>query len=149
MLNIENTDCVLLKGNQLLITMNRYEKDFKTKNGVVLFPKGMMKNYQTVKAIGGIVERQGDIHVGDIIHLNQGGFGKIAHEWESTEYKKMHKDFANDAVADVEALKDKMAMTYMFDELYIGGEMYALVFDQDIKCVLDPKKVKELEYAPC
>lgn len=147
MLLIEDPKKVKLKGNQLLITLNRYEKDFKTKNGLIVFPKGMMKNYQKVISIGGIVERTGDIHVGDTVFLNQGGFAKIAHEWESTEYKKAHKDFANDAVADVEALKDKMSMVYMFDELYIDGKMYALIYDQDVKCIIDDPK--ELEYAPC
>ena len=146
MLNIKRIEDIKLKGNQLLVTMNKYEKDFKTKSGLVVYLKGMMKYYQKVVAIGPVIQRLGEINVGDTVIFNSNAFAKIAHSWEEEEMKQQNKDLGNDKVTNVNAIKDKMSMIYQFDEIVIGGVTYALMYDQDIKCViLNPE---EYEYAP-
>ena len=146
MIEIKKPEQIKLRGNQLLITLNRYEDDFKTKNGVVVYKKGMMKYYQKVVAIGGVVDRMGEIKVGDTVILNSDSFFRISHTWEEEEIKQQNKDLGNDKVSNVNAVKDKLSMIYKFDEIDIDGKMYAFIYDSDIKCgVSNPE---ELEYAP-
>lgn len=146
MIEIKKPEQIKLKGNQLLITLNRYEDDFKTKNGVVVYKKGMMKYYQKVVAIGSVVDRMGEIKVGDTVILNANSFARIAHSWEEEEIKQQNKDLGNDKVSNVNAVKDKLSMIYKFDEIDIDGKMYAFIYDSDIKCGID--NPEELEYAP-
>ena len=145
MLNIKDVKSIRLRANQLLITMNRYDKDFKTKSGYIKFPKGMMKNYQEVVCISPMVERSGDVKVGDTIMLNPNGYARVYHEWQEEEMKKAHKDI-NDVETNIEAAKDKMAMLYSFDEVKVNGKTYAVIYDNDIKYIVDSPE--EFEYAP-
>lgn len=145
MLNIKSPESIRLKANQLLITMNRYTEDFKTKSGYIKFPKGMMKNYQKVVNISPMVERQGDIKVGETIMLNPNGYARVYHEWQEEEMRKAHKDI-NDVETNIEAAKDKMSLLYSFDEVVINGEKYAVIYDSDVKYIIP--NPEELEYAP-
>lgn len=144
MLNIKDVKSIRLRANQLMITLDRYESDFKTKSGYIKFPKGMMKNYQKVVNVSPMVERQGDIKVGDIIMLNPNGYARVFHQWEEEEMKKAHKDI-NDVETNVEAAKDKMSLIYSFDEVRVNGKLYAIIYDSDVKYIVD--NAEELEYA--
>ena len=146
MIEIKSPEQIKLKGNQLLVTLNRYEEDFKTKDGLVVYKKGMMKYYQKIVAIGGVVERMGEFKVGDTVIFNSESFARIAHTWEEEEDKQQNKDLMNDKISNVNAVKDKLSMIYQFNEIDIDGKIYAFVYDNDIKCGIN--NPIELEYAP-
>lgn len=146
MIDIKSPEQIKLRGNQILVTLNRYEEDYKNKSGVIVFLKGTMKYYQKIVAIGDVVKRMGEYEVGDTVIFKSDAFARLAHSWEEEEVKQQNKDMMNDKVSNINAVKDKMSMIYKFNEIEIGGKLYAFMYDTDIMCgIKDPI---ELEYAP-
>lgn len=115
----------------VITTANLYEEDV-VQSGIVVTPKGTLKNYQTVLAIGGSVR---DIKVGDLVSINPMRFA-------------VRKRNDNSLVNDIETTNP--VLRYEFDIRELNDEPVLLLQDRDIEFIVEeyeemaPEKVSVL-----
>ena len=89
--------------NNILTTMNRYEKD-EFENGIIMYKKGDLKEYQTVLEVGPIVK---GINKGDKVMINPIRYAKKKHQEGSLK----------DGI-----ITDNPVVKYEFNVINVNGE---------------------------
>lgn len=104
----------------IVTTMEVYDQDIVSK-GLIDGNKrqGMLKEYQTVLAVGSSVR---DIKEGDLVCINPSRFAVRKHEAGSL------KD---------NVIADNPVVTYNFDVIEIGGKQCLLLQDRDINFIIE------------
>lgn len=111
--------------NRIITTMNIYEDDVY-EGGILVKPKGTLKEYQTVVAIGTTVTH---IKEGDEVCINPVRYGVLKHQDGSLK----------DGV-----ISDNPIIHYNFNTVILNDEMHLLLYDTDIEFViLEKEDVKE------
>lgn len=112
--------------NHLVTTMDKYEDDM-TQNGVIFDrskSKGAIKEYQKVIAVGSAVR---DIKVGDMVCINPTRYAQVKH----------NKGGLKDGV-----ITDNVVVGYNFNVVDIEDKSYLLLYDQDIRYVVEDYEEK-------
>ena len=109
----------------LITTMDKYEEEIKTANGLVDTTKqvGGLKEYQKVLAIGDSVR---GIKVGDLVCVNPSRFAVRKHQAGSLK----------DGI-----VSDNPITTYNFDVIEMDGEQCLLLQDRDIDFIIEDYEV--------
>lgn len=104
----------------IVTTMEVYDQDIIS-NGLIDGNKrqGMLKEYQTVLAVGSSVR---DIKEGDLVCINPSRFAVRKHEAGSL------KD---------NVITDNPVVTYNFDVIEVGGKQCLLLQDRDINFIIE------------
>ena len=104
----------------IVTTMDTYDQDIIS-NGLIDGNKrqGMLKEYQTVLAVGSSVR---DIKEGDLVCINPSRFAVRKHEAGSL------KD---------NVITDNPVVTYNFDVIEVGGKQCLLLQDRDINFIIE------------
>lgn len=116
----------------IVTTMDTYDQDIIS-NGLIDGNKrqGMLKEYQTVLAVGSSVR---DIKEGDLVYINPSRFAVRKHEAGSL------KD---------NVITDNPVVTYNFDVIEIGGKQCLLLQDRDINFIIEEyEEVPEVVTSP-
>ena len=108
---------VKLLANYVLVTKREYD-GVEKENGVVI-PKGNLKEYQEVIAIGPMVR---SIQVGDLVCVNPKRYA-------------VYKYKPNSIKGDIEEMQK--VVSYNFNIIKLEGEDYMLITDQDIDFVIE------------
>jgi co-chaperonin GroES (HSP10) len=114
MLNIKK---IKLLGNYILTTKNEY--DGKTTENGVIIPKGNLKEYQQVVAVGPTVRT---ISVGDLVSVNPKNYAVF-------KYKK------GSLKGDIEDMQQ--VKSYNFNVVKMDKVDYLLLTDQDIDFIIE------------
>lgn len=109
--------------NNILTTMNKYEKD-EFENGIIMYKKGDLKEYQTVLEVGPIVK---GINKGDKVMINPIRYAKKKHQEGSLK----------DGI-----ITDNPVVKYEFNVINVNGESCLLLYDQDIMYVFEGEEVE-------
>ena len=109
--------------NNILTTMNRYEKD-EFENGIIMYKKGDLKEYQTVLEVGPIVK---GINKGDKVMINPIRYAKKKHQEGSLK----------DGI-----VTDNPIVKYEFNVIKVNGENCLLLYDQDIMYIFEGEEVE-------
>lgn len=110
----------------VLTTLDFYEDDYVV-NGVIAAPKGTLKLYQRVVAIGDNVR---NVKEGDLVLLN------------FANYKQ--RKFRDDSIkGDIEKMED--VEIYDFPKLIIDGNLYGKFQDRDIEGVIEDYEEIEVQ----
>ena len=115
--------------NNILTTMNRYEKD-EFENGIIMYKKGDLKEYQTVLEVGPIVK---GINKGDKVMINPIRYAKKKHQEGSLK----------DGI-----ITDNLVVKYEFNVINVNGEPCLLLYDQDIMYVFEGEEIESKEQKP-
>lgn len=109
----------------LITTMDKYEEEVKTADGLVDTTKqvGGLKEYQKVLAIGDSVR---GIKVGDLVCVNPARFAVRKHQAGSLK----------DGI-----VTDNPVTTYNFDVIEMDGEQCLLLQDRDIDFIIEDYEV--------
>ena len=109
----------------LITTMDKYEEEVKTADGLVDANKqiGGLKEYQKVLAIGDSVR---GIKVGDLVCVNPARFAVRKHQAGSLK----------DGI-----VTDNPVTTYNFDVIEMDGEQCLLLQDRDIDFIIEDYEV--------
>ena len=109
----------------LITTMDKYEEEIKTADGLVDTTKqvGGLKEYQKVLAIGDSVR---GIKVGDLVCVNPSRFA----------VRKHHAGSLKDGI-----VSDNPITTYNFDVIEMDGEQCLLLQDRDIDFIIEDYEV--------
>ena len=109
----------------LITTMDKYEEEIKTADGLVDANKqiGGLKEYQKVLAIGDSVR---GIKVGDLVCVNPARFAVRKHQAGSLK----------DGI-----VTDNPVTTYNFDVIEMDGEQCLLLQDRDIDFIIEDYEV--------
>jgi hypothetical protein len=109
----------------LITTMDKYEEEIKTADGLVDTTKqlGGLKEYQKVLAIGDSVR---GIKVGDLVCVNPSRFAVRKHQAGSLK----------DGI-----VSDNPITTYNFDVIEMDGEQCLLLQDRDIDFIIEDYEV--------
>ena len=109
----------------LITTMDKYEEEIKTADGLVDTTKqvGGLKEYQKVLAIGDSVR---GIKVGDLVCVNPSRFAVRKHQAGSLK----------DGI-----VSDNPITTYNFDIIEMDGEQCLLLQDRDIDFIIEDYEV--------
>ena len=110
--------------NNILTTMNKYEKD-NYENGVIVNSKGDLKEYQTVLAVGSTVR---SVEVGDKVMINPTRYAKYKHKEGSLK----------DGV-----VTDNPVIGYQFKTVKVNNEECLLLFDQDVFFAFEGEEIEE------
>lgn len=104
----------------IVTTMEVYDQDIIS-NGLIDGNKrqGMLKEYQTVLAVGSSVR---DIKEGDLVCINPSRFAVRKHEAGSLKNN---------------VITDNPVVTYNFDVIEIGGRQCLLLQDRDINFIIE------------
>lgn len=103
----------------LVTTMNKYG-EIKTQSGIIDTSKSnMLKEYQTVVAIGSTVK---DIKVGDVVWINPTRFA----------VKKHKEGSLKDGI-----IEDNVITGYNFDIITVDGKDHLLLQDRDIDFIIE------------
>lgn len=104
----------------IVTTMEVYNQDIIS-NGLIDGNKrqGMLKEYQTVLAVGSSVR---DIKEGDLVCINPSRFAVRKHEAGSLKNN---------------VITDNPVVTYNFDVIEIGGKQCLLLQDRDINFIIE------------
>ena len=109
------------QSNRIITTANRYhEKDFD--GTIILKTDGALKEYQTVVAVSPMVDRQGNIKVGDVVMIDPTRYMKPKHTPGSLK----------DGV-----IEDNLSVVYMFDTIEIMDVEHLVITDNDVKFVIN------------
>jgi co-chaperonin GroES (HSP10) len=114
MLNIKK---VKLLANYVLVTKREYD-GVEKENGVVI-PKGNLKEYQEVIAVGPMVRT---VQVGDLVCVNPKRYAVYKYKKDSIK-------------GDIEEMQK--VLSYNFNVIKMDGEQYMLITDQDIDFVIE------------
>lgn len=106
--------------NRIITTMDAYDSDQKTINGVIdpTKSKGSLKEYQTVIAVGDTVR---GIKVGDVVCINPTRYRVMKHSDNSLK---------NGVVSD------NVTIGYRFNTIYLADKECLMLYDQDIDFVV-------------
>ena len=109
----------------LITTMDKYEEEIKTADGLVDTTKqvGGLKEYQKVLAVGDSVR---GIKVGDLVCVNPSRFAVRKHQAGSLK----------DGI-----VSDNPITTYNFDVVEMDGEQCLLLQDRDIDFIIEDYEV--------
>ena len=110
--------------NNILTTMNKYEKD-NYENGVIVNSKGDLKEYQTVWAVGSTVR---SVEAGDKVMINPTRYAKYKHKEGSLK----------DGV-----VTDNPVIGYQFKTVKVNNEECLLLFDQDVFFAFEGEEIEE------
>lgn len=113
----------------VITTLDVYEEDL-IENGMLKAPKGTLKQYQTVLAIGSSVR---DIKEGDKVLVNFGNYAHVKHRKENS-----FKD-------DVQEMEDEVV--FDIPRLLLGGKIVGKFQDRDIDGVITSSEEYETEQA--
>ena len=109
--------------NNILTTMNKYEKD-EYENGIIIYKKGDLKEYQEVIAVGPTVR---NINVGDKVMINPIRYAI-----------KKHKDGSlKDGI-----ITDNPVVEYNFNVIKVDGDNCLLLYDQDVMYVFEGDEIE-------
>jgi co-chaperonin GroES (HSP10) len=114
MLNIKK---IKLLGNYILTTKNEY--DGKTTENGVIIPKGNLKEYQKVVAVGPMVRT---VSIGDLICVNPRRY----------EVKKYSPNSLKDGIEHMQQV-----VSYNFNVIKMDKKDYLLITDQDIDFIIE------------
>ena len=109
--------------NNILTTMNKYEKD-EYENGIIIYKKGDLKEYQEVIAVGSTVR---DIKVGDKVMINPIRYAKKKHQEGSLK----------DGI-----VTDNPIVKYELNVIKVNGENCLLLYDQDIMYIFEGEEIE-------
>lgn len=112
-----NVKKVKLMYNYILTTKDEYDGT-ESENGVII-PKGTLKEYQKVIAVGPMVRT---VEVGNLVAINP-------KRYAVTKYKK------DDIKGDIEHMQK--VLTYNIPELELDHVKHLLITDQDIEYIVD------------
>jgi hypothetical protein len=110
----------------VITTLNVYEEDLII-DGVVRVPKGSLKRYQTVVAVGPNVR---DVKEGDLVLLNV----------QNYEIKKYRNNSIKEDISEMEE-----EVTYDIPKIFIGDTMYGKFQERDMDGVIE--EYEELEFS--
>jgi uncharacterized protein YeeX (DUF496 family) len=110
----------------VITTLDTYE-DNLIEDGVVVAPKGALKLYQRVVAVGSTVR---EIKEGDLVLLNLQNY--IKRKWKENSIKE---DIAN--------MEEEFV--YDFPRMFLDGEMYGKFQDRDIDGIITDFEEVEVE----
>ena len=102
----------------VITTLNTYEEDLIV-DGVVRVPKGSLKRYQTVVAIGPNVR---DVKVGDLVLLNVQNYAK-------QKYRN------NSIKEDISEMEEEVV--YDIPKMFIGDTLYGKFQERDMDGVIE------------
>lgn len=112
--------------DNLLVTLNKYPLDLKTRGGIIDNSRaGAVKEYQTVVAVGPMVR---DIKVGDIVYINPKRYAVMEHK----------KGTLQDGV-----IKDNPIVGYKFDIIEVDGVEHMFIQYGDVKFVAEIEEFEE------
>lgn len=109
----------------VITTLDVYE-DNLIEDGIVVAPKGALKLYQRVIAVGPNVR---EIKEGDLVLLNLQNY--LKRKWKENSIKE-----------DIENMEE--SYVYDFPKIIIGGEMYAKLQDRDIDGIIEDYEEVEI-----
>ena len=115
MLNIKK---VRLMANYMLVTRDEYDGKETTENGIII-PKGNLKEYQKVIAVGPMVRT---VNVGDLVCVNPKRYAVTKYRGDSLK-------------GDIEHMQK--VVSYNFNVVRMDGKDYLLITDQDIDFVVE------------
>lgn len=75
--------------NHLVVTMNCYDRNYRTGSIIDSSKAGLIKEYQTVVAVGPMVR---DIKVGDVVFINPQRYLEIKHHFRDADANNVQKD---------------------------------------------------------
>lgn len=110
----------------VITTLDTYE-DNLIEDGVVVAPKGALKLYQRVVAVGSTVR---EIKEGDLVLLNLQNY--IKRKWKENSIKE-----------DMENMEEEFV--YDFPRMFLDGEMYGKFQDRDIDGIITDFEEVEVE----
>ena len=113
----------------LIATMDLYEEDGVTKGGIIdsTKQKGTVKEYQKVVAVGSSVR---EIKAGDMVMINPDRYAVMKHE----------KGSLKDGIVE-----DNPVVSYNFKTVEMNGIQYLLLYDSDIKYIIEDYTEEEEE----
>lgn len=114
MLNIKK---VRLMANYMLVTKDEYDGN-ESENGVII-PKGNLKEYQRVVAVGPMVR---NVNVGELVCVNPKRYAVYKYKGDSLK-------------GDLEHMQK--VMSYNFNIVKLDGVDHLLITDQDIDFVIE------------
>ena len=94
------------------------------KNGIIIYKKGDLKEYQKVLAVGSTVR---DIKVGDKVMINPIRYAKKKHQEGSLK----------DGI-----VTDNPIVKYEFNVIKVNGENCLLLYDQDVMYIFEGEEVE-------
>lgn len=118
MLNIKK---IRPMANYMLVTKEEY--DGKETDGGIVIPKGNLKEYQKVVAVGPMVR---SIQVGDLVCVNPKRYAVYKYKGDSLK-------------GDIEGMQK--IMSYNFNVVKMDGVNYLLITDQDVDFVIEDFEV--------
>lgn len=110
----------------VITTLDTYE-DNLIEDGVVVAPKGALKLYQRVVAVGSTVR---EIKEGDLVLLNLQNY--IKRKWKENSIKE-----------DIGNMEEEFV--YDFPRMFLDGEMYGKFQDRDIDGIITDFEEVEVE----
>lgn len=110
----------------VITTLDTYE-DNLIEDGVVVAPKGALKLYQRVVAVGSTVR---EIKEGDLVLLNLQNY--IKRKWKENSIKE-----------DITNMEEEFV--YDFPRMFLDGEMYGKFQDRDIDGIITDFEEVEVE----
>ena len=111
--------------NGVFTTYEKFDKDQYSKNGLFIIPKGTIKPWQRVFAVGPFVKT---VKEGDLVKINLGRYA--VHKYEENSIKR---DLMEDKIVDYRP---------PFED--IDGVRYMHIQDNDIMVIYD--EAEEVEY---
>ena len=114
MLNIKK---VKLMANYILVTKDEY--DGKTAENGVIIPKGNLKEYQKVVAVGPMVRT---VNIGDLVCVNPKRYATYKYKSDSIK-------------SDIEQMQK--VLSYNFNVVKMDGKDYLLITDSDIDFIIE------------
>ena len=112
--------------NFIITTMNKYQSDGKM-GDLIVKQKGTLKKYQKVVAVGSSVR---EIKAGDMVMINPDRYAVMKHE----------KGSLKDGIVE-----DNPIVSYNFKTVEMNGTQYLLLYDSDIKYIIEDYTKEEEE----
>lgn len=104
--------------NYIITTMNKYQSDGKI-GDLIVKQRGTLKEYQKVVAVGNSVR---EIKQGDVVMIDPTRYAVMKHE----------KGSLKDGIVE-----DNPVMSYNFKTVEMDGVEYLLLYDSDIKYIIE------------
>lgn len=104
--------------NYIITTMNKYQSDGKI-GDLIVKQRGTLKEYQKVVAVGNSVR---EIKQGDMVMIDPTRYAVMKHE----------KGSLKDGIVE-----DNPVMSYNFKTVEMDGVEYLLLYDSDIKYIIE------------
>lgn len=104
--------------NYIITTMNKYQSDGKI-GDLIVKQRGTLKEYQKVVAVGSSVR---EIKQGDVVMIDPTRYAVMKHE----------KGSLKDGIVE-----DNPIMSYNFKTVEMDGVEYLLLYDSDIKYIIE------------